>query len=200
MISGTTHTSTHYTSATNKTKGRGKPTAQSCRRYSSRGIVKSRLYWAYKSISPSISNRGGIVQRSEKIQKKFQKKINKKKITKKKIIKKRNIRKFGTKHYEIWEKNNIGGSRGGVRDARPPLGVQILSISCSFREILACSCPPWRVHAPPSGKSWIRHWTISQNLDITEGQNNHRNNYKCHKIWLHYQRFWECKNLITTYE
>ena len=69
--------------------------------------MKSRLYWAYKSISPSISNRGGIVQRSEKIQKKFQKKINKKKITKKKIQKKRNIRKFGTKHYEIWEKNNI---------------------------------------------------------------------------------------------
>ena len=51
----------------------------------------------------------------------------------------------------------IGGSRGGVRDARPPLGVQILSISCSFQENLACSRPPWRVHAPPSGKSWIRH-------------------------------------------
>ena len=47
---------------------------------------------------------------------------------------------------------------GGVRDARPPLGVQILSISCSFWENLACSRPPWRVHAPPSGKSWIRHW------------------------------------------
>ena len=45
----------------------------------------------------------------------------------------------------------IGGSRGGVRDARPPLGVQILSISCSFRENLACSRPPWRVHAPPGG-------------------------------------------------
>ena len=41
---------------------------------------------------------------------------------------------------------------GGVRDARPPLGVQILSISCSFRENLACSRPPWRVHAPPLGK------------------------------------------------
>ena len=44
---------------------------------------------------------------------------------------------------------SIGGSRGGVRDARPPPGVQILSISCSFRENLACSRPPWRVHAPP---------------------------------------------------
>ena len=51
---------------------------------------------------------------------------------------------------------DLGG--GGVRDARPPLGVQILSISCSFRENLACSRPHWRVHAPPSGKSWIRHW------------------------------------------
>ena len=54
----------------------------------------------------------------------------------------------------------IGGSKGGVRDARPPLGVQILSISCSFRENLACSRPPWRVHAPPSGKSWIRHCCV----------------------------------------
>ena len=45
---------------------------------------------------------------------------------------------------------SIGGSRGG-REGRtpPPLGVQILSISCSFRENLACSRPPWRVHAPP---------------------------------------------------
>ena len=56
----------------------------------------------------------------------------------------------------------IGGSRGGVRDARPPLGVQILSISCSFRENLACSRPPWRVHAPPSGKSWIRHCVVTE--------------------------------------
>ena len=48
-----------------------------------------------------------------------------------------------------FSKWGIGGSRGGVRDARPPLGVQILSISCSFRENLACSRPPWRVHAPP---------------------------------------------------
>ena len=37
---------------------------------------------------------------------------------------------------------------GGVRDARPPpLGVQILSISCSFWENLAKLC----VHAPPGG-------------------------------------------------
>ena len=66
----------------------------------------------------------------------------------------------------------IGGSRGGVRDARPPLGVQILSISCSFRENLACSRPPWRVHAPPSGKSWIRH--CSGNLIHPRNNNIHR--------------------------
>ena len=53
----------------------------------------------------------------------------------------------------------IGGSRGGVRDARPPLGIQILSISCSFRENLACSRPPGGFTPPPSGKSWIRHCT-----------------------------------------
>ena len=49
---------------------------------------------------------------------------------------------------------------GGREGRTPPLGVQILSISCSFRENLACSRPPWRVHAPPSGKSWIRHCTV----------------------------------------
>ena len=64
----------------------------------------------------------------------------------------------------------IGGSRGGREGRTPPLGVQILSISCSFRENLACSRPPWRVHAPPlegsrppSGKSWIRHCSVSKN-------------------------------------
>ena len=41
---------------------------------------------------------------------------------------------------------------GGVRDARPPLGVQILSISCSFRENLACSRPPLEGSRPPLGK------------------------------------------------
>ena len=56
--------------------------------------------------------------------------------------------------------NSIGGSRGAWGTHAPPLGVQILSISCSFRENLACSRPPWRVHAPPSGKSWIRHWIV----------------------------------------
>ena len=39
----------------------------------------------------------------------------------------------------------VADLRGGVRDARPPLCVQILSISCSFWENLA----KLRVHAPP---------------------------------------------------
>ena len=64
----------------------------------------------------------------------------------------------------------VADLRGGVRDARPPppLGVQILSISCSFWENSAKLCvhapPPWRVHAPPSVKSWIRHCTVSKFL------------------------------------
>ena len=40
---------------------------------------------------------------------------------------------------------SVADLRGGVRDARPPLCVQILSISCSFWENLA----KLRVHAPP---------------------------------------------------
>ena len=44
---------------------------------------------------------------------------------------------------------------------RAPPGVQILSISCSFREKLAKSYvgapPPRGVGTPSSGKSWIRH-------------------------------------------
>ena len=41
----------------------------------------------------------------------------------------------------------------------PSPGVQILSLSCSFWEILAKSYvgAPWRVGAPTSEKSWICH-------------------------------------------
>ena len=67
------------------------------------------------------------------------------------------FRKHGMKKRMSQSHKSLADLGGGVRDARPPLGVQILSISCSFRENLACSRPPWRVHAPPSGKSWIRH-------------------------------------------
>ena len=50
--------------------------------------------------------------------------------------------------------------RGGAGDACRPPDIQILSISCSFWEILAKSyvgAPPG-VGAPSSGKSWIHHW------------------------------------------
>ena len=63
----------------------------------------------------------------------------------------------------VFDRRISGGSKGG-REGRtppPPLGVQILSISCSFWENSAKLC----VHAPPLGgftppplgKSWIRH-------------------------------------------
>ena len=48
--------------------------------------------------------------------------------------------------------------QGGAPGTRAPLGVQILSFSCSFRQknwkiiaLLGVGAPPW-------GKSWIRHW------------------------------------------
>ena len=53
----------------------------------------------------------------------------------------------------------IGGSRGGVRDARPPWASKFFRFHAVFGKI-------WRVHAPlegsrpPSGKSWIRHWYV----------------------------------------
>ena len=46
---------------------------------------------------------------------------------------------------------------GGVRDTRPPWASKFFRFHAVFRENLACSRPPWRVHVPPSGKSWIRH-------------------------------------------
>ena len=47
----------------------------------------------------------------------------------------------------------------GAQGTRAPLGVQILSISCSFWENLAKLYfgAPRGVGAPFSGKSWIRH-------------------------------------------
>ena len=67
-------------------------------------------------------------------------------------------------------RDSSGESRGwvGARDARTP-GVQILSISCSFWENLAKSyvgVPSlWRVGAPTSGESWIRHWIGQYKID-----------------------------------
>ena len=56
---------------------------------------------------------------------------------------------FGSCKCVLFSLADLGG---GVRDARPPLGVQILSISCSFRENLACSRPPLEGSRPPLGK------------------------------------------------
>ena len=41
---------------------------------------------------------------------------------------------------------------GGARDARPPLGVQILSISCSFQQIIRKIIDFWEL-APPPGEN-----------------------------------------------
>ena len=44
---------------------------------------------------------------------------------------------------------SIGGSKGGARDARPPLGVQILSFSCSFWQKIDKIIPIWELAHPP---------------------------------------------------
>ena len=54
----------------------------------------------------------------------------------------------------------IGGFRGGRAPAHAPLRVQILSFW--HTKFAKCNClgsprPPYEVHAPPYGKSWIRH-------------------------------------------
>ena len=57
--------------------------------------------------------------------------------------------------------------RGGASDT--PLWVQILSISCSFLEILAKSyvgAPLGEVGVPTSGKSWIHHWLLLPGLMV----------------------------------
>ena len=46
---------------------------------------------------------------------------------------------------------------GGREGRTPPWASKFFRFHAVFRENLACSRPPWRVHAPPSGKSWIRH-------------------------------------------
>ena len=61
----------------------------------------------------------------------------------------------------FWDQSAVADLRG-ARDARPPpRWVHILSILCSFRGNLAKSYvgAPWRVGAPTSEKSWMRHWS-----------------------------------------
>ena len=62
--------------------------------------------------------------------------------------------KVKTKEYK-----NIGGSKGGARDARPPRGPNsfiFMQFSAKFWKIIAIL----GVGAPPLGKSWIRHWRM----------------------------------------
>ena len=67
-----------------------------------------------------------------------------------------------TRKYEA-----VADLRGG-REGRapPPLGAQILSISCSFWKIWQnrmLAPPPRGVGTPSSGKSWIRHCEVYSN-------------------------------------
>ena len=78
-----------------------------------------------------------------------------------------------------------GGSKGGMRDAHLP-GVKVLSISCSFWANLTKSYvgAPWRVGAPTSGKSWIRHWWVLYLLSAAgysgwASDNSNRSNKSC---------------------
>ena len=52
----------------------------------------------------------------------------------------------------------IGGSRGGVRDARPPPGRPNSFDFMQFSGKFGVFTPPLEGSRPPSGKSWIRHW------------------------------------------
>ena len=54
----------------------------------------------------------------------------------------------------------IGGSRGGRARRAPPYGSRFFRFDMqNFRNIAASGVhgPPYEVHAPPYGKSWIRH-------------------------------------------
>ena len=53
-----------------------------------------------------------------------------------------------------YNSQTVADLRGGAGDARPPLGVQILSISCSFWENLTnlyVGAPPGELAPPPRG-------------------------------------------------
>ena len=54
----------------------------------------------------------------------------------------------------------IGGSRGGVRDARPPPGRPNSFDFMQFSGKFGVFTPPLEGSRPPSGKSWIRHCSL----------------------------------------
>ena len=51
---------------------------------------------------------------------------------------------WGSEHDGWTQTESIGGSRGGVRDARPPWASKFFRFHAVFGKI-------WRVHAPPGG-------------------------------------------------
>ena len=67
------------------------------------------------------------------------------------------------RNYIIDSGKSSGGSRGHTR-CTPPLSIPILSFwACKFYETYPHRelhpPPPHEVGAPPTGKSWIRHWS-----------------------------------------
>ena len=58
---------------------------------------------------------------------------------------------------------NSGGSKGGRRGRAPPWGPKFSQFHAVFGKIWQnrMLAPPWGVGAPSSGKSWIRHCSIS---------------------------------------
>ena len=60
--------------------------------------------------------------------------------------------------FELTSIQPIGGSRGGVRDARPPpWASKFFRFHAVFGKIWRVHAPPGGFTPPPSGKSWIRH-------------------------------------------
>ena len=58
---------------------------------------------------------------------------------------------------------DIGGSRGWRQGRAPPLGVQILSISCSFQQIIRKIMDFWELAPPPGenpGSATVRHQPV----------------------------------------
>ena len=55
-------------------------------------------------------------------------------------------------------REGIGGSKGGREGRTPPSGRPNSFNFMQFLGEFGKITPPWRVHAPTWGKSWIRHW------------------------------------------
>ena len=78
----------------------------------------------------------------------------------------------------------IGGSRGGREGRTPPPGRPNSFDFMQFSGKFGVFTPPWRVHAPPSGKSWIRHCSQNNKIPI--------------KGPYHFPKFWGKEAKTTT--